>query len=368
MKILHLGKFYPPTHGGIERIIAELVQRCNAIGFCVDVLCANECLKTVVDDFYIDDKSFRVIRAASFGKIASTAISPMMIHYLRDMGKQYDIIHIHHPDPMAALALFLSGSKAKIVLQWHADILRQKQLLKFYNPLLRWLIRRADVVVGATKAHIYDSDYSNLILHKSMIIPFAIAPLIPQKRCIELPKQRFKIFALGRLVSYKGFRYLIESAKELNDDFLILIGGDGVLYDELKRQIHQLGLGERVCLLGALSAQECYNYFEQCDVFVLPSIERTEMFGIVQVEAMAFGKPIVSTCIERSAVSYVNRDGESGLVVLARDSLALANAFKRLKDDAMLYAKLSQGAKERVVEFLPENVIPQWKKMYEELM
>lgn len=364
MRILHLGKFYPPAHGGVERVIAELVEGCNAAGLQTDVLCANEILKTQTTTYRIGKMSYTIMRAASFGKLARTAIAPMMIAHLRSLAAQYDIIHVHHPDPMAALALFLVRPKAKIVLQWHADIVRQKRLLRFYAPLLRWLIRRADVVVGATRAHIEDSDYTPLFAPKGRVIPYSITPLAPQENCIELDKRFFNVFALGRLVYYKGFAYLIDAANALDESFRIFIGGDGALYRNLSEQIVRHNLQNRVFLLGALSTQEICNYFEQCDVFVLPSIERTEMFGIVQLEAMGFGKPVVATKIERSGVHDVNVDMQSGLIVPACDSQALAGALRTLKDDKALYTQLAQGARERIRAFLPEQIIPQWHALY----
>lgn len=367
MRILHLGKFYPPTHGGVERVIAELVEGCNAVGLQTDVLCASETLQSQTTTHRIGETHYTIMRAASFGKLARTAIAPMMIARLHAMGSQYDIIHIHHPDPMAALALFLVRPKAKVVLQWHSDIVRQKRLLRFYAPLLQWLIRRADVVVGATRAHIEDSDYTPHFAQKGRVIPYSITPLAPQENCIELDKRFFNVFALGRLVYYKGFEYLIDAADALDESFRIFIGGDGALYQKLSAQIVRRNLQNRVFLLGALSTQEICNYFEQCDVFVLPSIERTEMFGIVQLEAMGFGKPVVATKIERSGVHDVNVDMQSGLIVPVCDSPALANALRMLKDDRALYAKLSCGAKQRIQAFLPENVISQWRALYQGL-
>lgn len=364
MRILHLGKFYPPTHGGVERVIAELVEGCNAAGLQTDVLCANETLRSQTTSHKSGAMSYTITRAASFGKLARTAIAPMMIAQLRSLAPQYDIIHVHHPDPMAALALFLVRPKAKIVLQWHADIVRQKRLLRFYAPLLQWLIRRADVVVGATQAHIKDSDYAPQFAQKSRVIPYSITPLTPQESYIQLDKRFFNVFALGRLVSYKGFEYLIHAASMLDENFRIFIGGGGALYPKLSAQIMRHNLQSRVFLLGALSTQEICNYFEQCDAFVLPSIERTEMFGIVQLEAMGFGKPVVATQIQRSGVHFVNVHLQSGLIVPICDSQALANALCTLKNDKALYTQLAQGAQERIQAFLPKQIIPQWRALY----
>jgi hypothetical protein len=74
---------------------------------------------------------------------------------------EYDIIHVHHPDPMAALALFCSGYKGRVVLHWHSDILKQKVLLKFYMPLQRWLLKRAEVLVGTTPIYVKESPLLN---------------------------------------------------------------------------------------------------------------------------------------------------------------------------------------------------------------
>ncbi|RAX58881.1 hypothetical protein CCZ01_01410 [Helicobacter monodelphidis] len=375
MKVLHFGKFYPPHYGGIEQVIKNYVEGLNAIGVQADVLCVNDFSYSSVESFSyagvkVDSRPlYTVYRMANLGLLASAPIAPMLIWKLKQIAHRYDIIHIHHPDPFAALALFLVQPKCKVVLHWHSDIVRQKYLLKLYHPLLLWLIRRANLILGATKNHIQKSDYTAFFGDKAVILPFIIPPLkVPLNPVsTKMNPHQFNIFALGRLVHYKGFKYLIESALHLGVDYAIYIGGQGKLEFELSKQIQDLNLQKRVFLLGGLSEEEVFSYYQECDVFALPSILRTEMFGVVQVEAMSFKKPIVSTQILHSGVSEVNVHGQSGLIVPVCDSLALAKAFTQLKEDTKLYHRLSMGAYARSQNFNQQEIIQNLLNLYKSL-
>ena len=148
MKILQLGKFYP-IRGGVEKVMESLTEGISARGICCDMLCAS----------FDGQKALQVIPLNEYGRIfvvptwkqaAGTMLAPRMISWLRAHAGDYDLIDIHHPDPMAALALRLSGFRGPVVLHWHSDIVSQRVLLAFYQPLQRWLIRRADRIVGTT--------------------------------------------------------------------------------------------------------------------------------------------------------------------------------------------------------------------------
>ena len=135
---------------------------------------------------------------------------------------------------------------------------------------------------------------------------------------------------MGRHVYYKGFEYLLDAAKYLDDKYIILLGGQGELTPRLQEKIKQHNLDEKVKLLGKISAEELPAYFSAADVFCLPSVERSEAYGVVQLEAMACGTPVISTNIKGSGVSWVNKHGITGIVVPVKDSKALADSFNYL--------------------------------------
>ena len=185
MKILQLGKFYP-IRGGVEKVMWDLTRGLSGEGIHCDMLCASlHPGKADPQDaqFLQPDGSFRfnpngrAFCVKAIAKKSATMISPAMVSWLRRNKAQYDIIHIHHPDPMAALALRLSGFKGKVVLHWHSDIVSQKFLLALYRPLQSWLIRRADIIVGTTPAYIKASPWLSGVQQKCTYVPIGIKPI-----------------------------------------------------------------------------------------------------------------------------------------------------------------------------------------------
>ena len=329
-----------------------------------------------------DGRGTEVIRLNPHGRIlchrtlieaAKTTVAPSMVTRLRRIAKDYDIIHIHHPDPMAAMALRLSGYKGKVVLHWHSDILSQKALLRFYLPIQNWLIKRADTIVGTTPVYLAESPYLQGVQEKCRCIPIGIEPIISDSvREREIRNEysgRRIIFSLGRLVEYKGYRYLIEAAKYLDDSFMILIGGGGPLRESLQRKIDELGVGRRVKLLGKVPQEDLASYYGACELFCMSSVMKTEAFGIVQIEAMSAGRPVVATKIPESGVSWVNEDGVSGINVAPRDSKAIAEAILTITDNEATWKKFSAGAAKRFAEnFTKEKMISKCLNIYAETL
>lgn len=296
-------------------------------------------------------------------KLAATMLAPSMIFRLRRIAKYYDIIHIHHPDPMACLALFFSGYRGKVVLHWHADILKQKTLLKLYAPLQHWLIKRADVIVGTTPVYVAESPFLQKVQHKIDYIPIGVSPLKSDQVKVAHIREQYSgkqvIFSLGRLVEYKGYAYLIRAVACLDDNFHLVIGGKGPLKASLEALIQELGVEDRVTLLGFIPDDEIANYYDATDIFCLSSIWKTEAFAIVQIEAMSFGKPIISTHIPGSGVSWVNKDGVSGLVVERENPEVLAQAIKKIAADPVLRQLLSEGSWKRYETYFTRHVMVQ---------
>ncbi|MDR1743993.1 MAG: glycosyltransferase [Dysgonamonadaceae bacterium] len=370
MRILQIGKFYP-VRGGVEKVMYDIMLGLSRQKVYCDMLCAT-----------IEDQKPGIVQINPYGrlicvktlrKVAATTIAPAMISTLCKIKNDYDIIHIHHPDPMACLALFLSGYKGKVVLHWHSDILKQKTILKFYGPLQNWLIRRADIIAGTTPVYVKESPFLADVQEKVDFIPIGINPIVAEEDGTKKIRQQYDkrkiIFSLGRLVEYKGYEYLIRAAQHLPDDFAVVIGGTGPLRDELLQLIETLGVGNRVELIGFVSDEDVPSYFTACDVFCLSSIWKTEAFAIVQIEAMSCGKPVVSTRIEGSGVGWVNTDGVSGLTVEPEDEKALAGALISILADESYCRKLAEGAKQRYEEMFTErNMVEKCLSLYNRLL
>ena len=337
MRILQIGKFYP-LKGGVEKVIYALAEGISQQGIRCDAMFAGR--EGHIHDFDLNDLC-HIYLCRNWMEVKATMIAPSMISTLRKIQKNYDIIHIHHPDPMAALALFLSGYKGKVVLHWHCDIIRQNKLLIFYRPLQEWLIRRADIIVGTSPVYISHSSALQNVQDKCCYIPIGIYETTSDSELVSVIKQRYGnrkiIFSLGRLVLYKGYDYLIEAAQYLSDDYVVLIGGTGNQYFKWKSLIEEKGLQNKVHLLGFIPDEQLGSYFEASHLFCLSSIDKREAFAIVQAEAMFHGRPVVSTNIPESGVSWVNKHGFSGLNVPPCDSRAIAAAIEEISSDEAAY-------------------------------
>ena len=377
MKVLQLGKFYP-IRGGVEKVMWDITFGLAERGIQCDMLCAvlpGEKVDEEHQAFITETKETlelnlgpygRVIGVRAITKKAGTMVSFSMVRWMLQHAKEYDIIHIHHPDPMAALALWHAHYKGRVILHWHSDILRQKLLLAFYVPLQSWLINRAERIIGTTPVYIRESPYLSHVQDKVTYVPIGIQPVIYAPWEADEVRARYPgrkiVFALGRLVPYKGFHILVEAASLLGPEYIVLIGGKGPLQEALEKQIEALGVQDRVQLLGYLSSDELPAMFGACDVYVMSSDQKTEAFGIVQIEAMSCGLPVVSTRIPASGVAWVNKDGESGLTVEPRNTRALAEAVLTVCADPAPYR---EGARKRYEAlFTKEEMIKKITEIY----
>ncbi len=352
IKILQIGKFYP-IRGGVEKVMYDLTLGLSERGIHCDMLCATT--EGHPGGIISLNEYGKVIALPTMVKAAATTIAPQMVTKLRQIAKNYDVIHIHHPDPMACLALFLSGYKGKVILHWHSDILKQKTMLRLYSPLQNWLIRRADLILGTSPTYVDQSPFLQTVKHKIDFLPIGVPPVEADEQRIahirrQYPNKRI-IFTLGRLVEYKGYEYLVRAAQYLPDDVIVLIGGIGPLKEQLTQLIKQLNVHEKVKLIGFVSDDDLPAYYHVAQLFVLSSIMKTEAFAIVQIEAMSCGKPVVSCHIPGSGVSWVNQDGVSGLVAEKENPQALAEALNKVLGDTNLYSNLAEGAKKRYDEW-----------------
>ena len=359
MKVLQVGKFYPIV-GGVEKVMWELTEGLGRAGIDCDMLCASETPQII----QIGEHS-RCICVKALFKAAATMISPAMILYLRKHCAEYEVIHIHHPDPMAALALRLSGYDGKVVLHWHSDILKQRILLKFYLTLQNWVVKRANTIVGTSPVYVRESPFLQGVQEKLTYLPIGVdpVPVIETKPC------EFKtVFSFGRLVGYKGYKYLVEAAQYLPDNYRVVIGGEGPLRKELEEQIKALGLESKVSLPGRIPQEKLPEMFAACSVFCLSSIWKTEAFGIVQIEAMSCGKPVVATRIPGSGVSWVNQDGYSGINVEPCNAKALAEAVLQITANPEAYDTYCDNARKRYEAlFTKEAMIDNCLEIYNKI-
>lgn len=357
MKILELGKFYPPYRGGMETLLRIWSEGFVRQGAQVDCVVANETPRTAREEL----NGVRVHRLASFGTLFSTSLCPGYLRATRH--HPADLWHVHFPNPLADVACLRGNRATPLVLTYHSDVIRQAFLMRLYRPLMQRLFERVTRIVVATPNHIEFSPWLGAYRDKCEVIPFGInLEQLKRTDVIAAKAEALRreagarpiVLTIGRLVGYKGHRYLIAALRQL--EATLWLAGAGPLERDLRDQVASLGIGDRVHFWGEVDDEQLPALLHACDVFALPSITPNEAFGLVQVEAMACGKPVVS-CALRSGVPFVNQDGVTGLVVPPRDTDALALALKRLFGNDALRARLGEAGRIRACQEFEEQVM-----------
>ncbi len=365
MRVLQVGKFYPPFRGGIESHLHALCRELTK-SITVNVIVANEGRRLLMSE--IDKVKIR--RLPRLFNLKSTPVCPTMLGEIRRAGA--DIIHLHLPNPFAALAYLASGHKGRLVITWHSDIVRQQTMARMLGPLVDAILRRASALIASSPNYVDSSPILSRNRERCRIIPFGIDAEAFRPRDAEIAAKIRKrygpriVLAVGRMVYYKGFEYLIRAMASVRGHLLLV--GEGPLQAKLERQAFEAGARDRITFLGRVSQEEVVGYYHAADVFVMPSIARSEAFGIAQLEAMACGKPVVNTRL-MSGVPFVSSDGVTGITVAPADSTELAAAINRLLDDSGLRNKYGAAAARRArEEFSIETMVNRTLQVYREVM
>jgi len=358
MEILHLGKYFPPEPGGMEVVVKSFAEATagELDNYC---LVASKTGPTRVEK----SGGITVHYLKERGTLLLTPVLPSLPSVLHRLRKErrFHAILLHYPNPLAVAALALSllflRKREKIVVWHHADVLLDERwkraLYALLRPVEEFLFRRADAFLAATPHHVACSATFRRFADRTAIVPYAIPDgwfdvsgeeRRDAARARERLGGRFLLF-VGRLVEYKGLRTLVHAADRI--PCRIAIVGTGPLDDLLRREIAARGLTDKVLLLGKVD--DLRPLYLGCEFFVLPSVNRLEGFGIVQIEAMAVGKPVVSSDLP-SGVTYVNIDGETGLTFHVGDDAGLAKACDRLLFDTALRDRLGMNARKRTFE------------------
>jgi len=366
-RILHVGKYYSPVKGGIEDHLQNLCEELKS-RFTVEVLVANNVNKTERDII----NGIKVTRVPKSGELSNIPFCPTMPIWLKRLGA--DIIHLHLPNPMAHLSWFIARPKGILVVTWHSDIIKRDTFMAFYRAFVMSLLGKAGKIIAASPAHIQHSHLLNRFQENAIVIPYGIDLMKfdlsnpVRNAAINLRKsfgERIVLF-VGRLSYYKGVEHLIHAMEEVNANLLIV--GTGQLEWELKMQARNSPAKNKVWFMGEVPDADIAAFFHACDVFVLPSIVRSEAFGIVQLEAMACGKAVVSTDLT-TGVPWVNQDGKTGIVVPPRDPRSLSKAINRLLNNTELRMEYGMNGRKRVErKFTKELVAERVMDVYDEIL
>lgn len=367
MKILHIYKDYHPVMGGIENAIKWLAEAQAAAGHEVTVLVAALGKRGSIETV----NGVRVHKIPRLGTVASTPLTPTLPFILRKY--PVDIAHIHSPYPPGELLNMLFGRAKFTVITYQSDIVRQKTLLKFYAPLLKRVLLKADRILPSSNSYVQTSDFIRPHKNKCQAIPMGINPerfLHPDSKKVQALKAKFTepiILFVGRLRYYKGLNTLVSAMAHVPNGTAVIVG-EGPMEAQLKAQTDSLNLTDRVRFVGSVSDEDLPTWFQAADCFVLPSNSRAEAFGIVLLEAMASGLPLISTELG-TGTSFVNQHGQTGFVVPPLNPVALAEAINTLSADAALRAQFGQNALNRVqTEFSTGKMVQRVMAVYNKLL
>jgi rhamnosyl/mannosyltransferase len=376
MRIVQTNKAYAPHIGGMETtvtVLSEGLSRMDDVSVIALVCNATRTLKSETRTI----NGVHVTYLPRWGSIASLPISPSFLTHLASL--RGDILHVHEPFPLVDLSMGvyprIRRHFKRIVVTWQSDVVRQKWALPFYRPFINHFLSMTDRILVSSPALLEHSDFLRPYRDRCEVVPLGLN--------LEWTKDRGKrvarvkeirqahgtplILFVGRLVYYKGLQYLVDAMAEIPKAKLVMIGS-GPLQASLESRVQSQGLSDRVTFLPHMDTEELYSYYEACDVFVLPSTETSEAYGLVQIEAMVCGKPVVSTEIQ-TGTTFVNQNGKTGLTVPPRDAHALAGAIGALLEDEELRARLGQQAAERALrEFTTERMVNRIYDIYRRLL
>ena len=371
MRVLHIGKYFPPVPGGMERFLGDLVEAQRAAGHDVTVLVHSDGREANVPD------PPWLLRCPVWLKMLFTPISPRFPFWLHRAIRDHtpDVIHFHVPNVSAFWALLLpSARKRPWIVHWHSDIERSKRALRLayphYHIFERAILEGAECIVVTSPQYLESSEPLRPWRHKCRVVPLGVAPgRLPDVD--EAGAQGLwhgnglRLLAVGRLTYYKGFETLVRAIAEGAGGRQLVIVGEGEERPRLERILHDSPHRDAVKMLGEADDATLWRLMATCDVFCLPSIERTEAFGIVLLEAMRYGKPLLVSDLPGSGVSWVARKGQNAMVAPPRDVAGWRAALDDLEHQPAQRQMLGLLGRERYErEFDIASVQRQIERLY----
>ena len=373
-KILHISKYYYPFSGGTEQIARDVVLSLKN-EYIQKVIAFNDEKKDKIDN--VD--GIEVVKCGCFTKIAAQSLSISYERNLHNLMEDFnpDIVVFHYPNPFVAALLLreLKKSKAKLVLYWHLDIVRQKYLKLLFTSQNKSLLARADKIIATSPNYIEGSKWLQSVKTKCIVIPNCInvermeITQEIEKKVLNIRaqnKNKTICVAVGRHTEYKGFSYLIQASKFLDDSFHIYITGTG----ELTEKLHEEARGDKkITFTGRIDDDELKSLILASYLFCFPSITKNEAFGLALAEGMYYEKPAITFSIQGSGVNYVSLDKVTGIEVENRNVKKYADAMRLLAQNEELRVKYGKAGKKRIEEnFLSTQFTKNIRNMFKSIL
>lgn len=344
--VLHIFKiYYPDLFGGTLTVIRDICVSLKDTFASAVLTCSQSTdrREIIVDDVPVE-------RVRSFGNVMSLPAAPAYPWRLWRKIAEHDLLALHAPFPLGDLVFALGfGRNRPLVVHWHADIVTHAGLRWFIEPLMRRTLRRAKAIIVSDRVLVDETPLLREFEDKCHVVPFGIDTSVydwPKIEPHHVNDRGRLVLACGRLVPYKGYDVLIRAA--VDRQFEVWIIGEGAERPRLEQLISELGLGDRVRLLGSVSDSERIKLMCLADVFVMPSITSAETFGLSQLEAMAAGRPVVNTALD-TAVPRVARHGMEAITVPPGDAEKLGEAIDALISDPERRRRMGLSARTRAV-------------------
>jgi len=368
MRVLHFYKtYYPDTVGGIEQVIRQMCVGTGRLGVTNTVLS----LSREKNLRPIAFEGHTVHRVPLDFEIASNACSVASLGALARLAREADVVHYHFPWPFMDLAHFVARVRKPTVVTYHSDIVRQKSLLRLYQPLKHRFLRSVDAIVASSPNYLASSPVLAQYPAKTRVIPFGLDQAsYPQPDPAKLAYWRERVgpkffLFVGVLRYYKGLHVLLEAVA--GTEYPVVIVGAGPEEAALKAQAARLGL-KNVLFTGAIDEDDKVALLTLAYAMSFPSHLRSEAFGVSLLEGAMVGKPMIS-CEIGTGTTYINIDGETGLVVPPGDAAALRAAMGQLWNDPGLARAMGRRAAQRFEEvFTSEQMAAGYTALYREVL
>jgi len=368
MRVLHFYKtYYPDTVGGIEQVIRQMCVGTGRLGVTNTVLS----LSREKNLRPIEFEGHTVHRVPLDFEIASNACSFAALGALARLAREADVVHYHFPWPFMDLAHFVARVRKPTVVTYHSDIVRQKSLLRLYQPLKHRFLRSVDAIVASSPNYLASSPVLAQYTGKTRVIPFGLDQAsYPQPDPARLAYWRERVgpkffLFVGVLRYYKGLHVLLDAVA--GTEYPVVIVGAGPEEAALKAQAARLGL-KNVLFTGAIDEDDKVALLTLAYAMSFPSHLRSEAFGVSLLEGAMFGKPMIS-CEIGTGTTFINIDGETGLVVAPGDAAALRAAMGRLWNDPALARAMGRNAAQRFEQvFTSTQMAAGYAALYREVL
>lgn len=350
MKVLHVYRtYFPDPPGGLQEAIRQICLATQSFGVENTVFT----LSPNPEPSLIVRPEGRVFRCRSWAAPASCDLGDFAaFQQFRRLASEADVVHYYFPWPFADMLHLLACPGTPAVLTYISDIVRQRWLGAAYTPLMWKTLKNMRAIVANAPMYARTSPVlSDASLRERVrVIPLGIDECSYSQggdeevmRRLGLDEKEPFFLFIGVLRYYKGLHTLVQAAVSVHAR--VVIAGSGPEGAILQEQARQLGAGN-VIFAGQVTDTEKVVLLKHCRALVLPSHLRSEAYGMVLVEAAMLGKPMIS-CEIGTGTSYVNADGETGIVVTPESPTELAQAMICLRDDEGMARRFGLAARQR---------------------